>query len=74
MRSLFKRDAAERVAATAVQGVLSVVTAELIAEAVSVSEDTKKLMVLLLMPIFAAIKAWAAKKVGSPDDASFLRK
>lgn len=73
MNVRFRRDALERVSATAVQGVLSVVSAEVIVEVVDASEGTRNLIILALMPVFAGLKAWAAKRVGSPDDASLLR-
>ena len=68
----FKRDAAERVAATAVEAILGVVTAESIMEILSIDDGTVKAVAYAsLTSLFAALKTRLARRRFDADSAAW---
>ena len=68
----FKRDAAERVVATAVEAILGVVTAETVMEIFSVDDGTvKAIAYAALTSLFAALKTRLARRRFDADSAAW---
>ena len=72
MTTTFRADALERIAATVVQAAVGAVTAPQLVDALSLPGWTVAPAIAAVAAGLAAVKAWAARRVGDPQSASLL--